>query len=133
MAVRVSNKNVICQMIEHGEIGDKVLVSGSSKELTKLGWDEARSNTPAAYLVGYLCGKKAKKAKVNKAILDLGFKEIVKGSKIFAALKGALDAGVEIAHDASVLPAQERIEGAHIDPKVKVKIADVKKKIDSKF
>lgn len=132
MVVRISNKNVLCQIIEHNDKGDRVLASGSSKELVKLGWDKARCNIPAAYLVGYLCGKKAKKVKVSKAIPDLGFRKMVKGSKVFAALKGAVDAGMEVPHDASVLPVQERIEGAHIDPKMKSKITDVKKKIDSK-
>jgi len=133
LAVRISNKNVLCQVISHEKEGDRILVSGFSKELGKLGWRGPASNTPAAYLVGYLCGKKAKKAKVEKAIFDLGFRSIVKGSKVFAALKGALDAGLEMPHDESILPSQERLEGAHIDAKLKIQVNDVKKKIDSKF
>ena len=133
LVIRVTNKNVLCQIVDHTNTGDKVLVAASSKEITKLGWKSATANTPASYLVGYLCGKKAKKAKADKAILDLGFKTIAKGSKIFAALKGALDAGLDINHDESVLPPQDRIEGAHIDAKIKTQVTDVKKKIDSKF
>ncbi len=131
LIVRVTNKNVSCQFVIHGETGDKVLASGSSTELVKLGWAGARGNTPAAYLTGYLCGKKGKKANVKSAILDLGFQSIVKGSNVFAALKGAVDAGVEIPHDESIIPAQERLEGAHIKEGSKAKVLDVKKKIDS--
>jgi len=133
MIVRISNKNVLCQMIIHGETGDKILFSGSSKELVKLGWSSARCNLPVAYLTGYLCGKKAKKAKVEKAILDLGFTDVIKGSRVFASLKGAVDAGVDIPHDASVFPPQERIEGAHMKGETKSKMIAVKKAIDSKF
>jgi large subunit ribosomal protein L18 len=129
--VRISNKNVVCQFITHGETGDRVLASGSSKELQKLGWGTARANTPAAYLTGYLCGKKGRKNGVEKAVLDIGFQSIVKGSKIFAALKGAVDAGVKIPHDVSILPAQERLDGAHIGDKIKAQVAETKKKIDA--
>jgi len=131
LVVRVSNKNVICQLIAHADEGDKVFASGNSKELQKMGWSGARGNTPAAYLTGYLCGKKGKKSGVQKAILDIGFQSIVKGSSVFAALKGAVDAGVEIPYDISVLPSQERLDGAHINDKVKSQVAEMKKKIDS--
>lgn len=131
MVVRISNKNVICQIIVHGLNGDAVLASGTSKELAKLGWKGARSNASACYLTGYLCGKKAKKAKVDKAILDTGFKTIIKGSNMFAALKGALDAGIDIPHDKAVLPTQERLDGAHINDKIKAQVLELKKKIDS--
>jgi large subunit ribosomal protein L18 len=130
-AVRFSNKNVICQVIAHGEEGDRILAAGMSKELIKLGWDLPRSNASAAYLTGYLCGKKAKTAKVSEAVFDIGFKGIVKGSNLFAALKGAVDAGLQIPHDASIFPTQDRIDGAHKDAKYKAKVAEVKKKIDS--
>lgn len=129
--VRLSNKNAICQVIANSGESDMVLASGASKELIKLGWDLPRSNASAAYLTGYLCGKKAKKAKVSEAVFDIGFKGIVKGSNLFAALKGAVDAGMQIPHDASVLPAQDRVDGAHKDAKYKAKVAEVKKKIDS--
>jgi large subunit ribosomal protein L18 len=131
LVVRISNKNVVCQLIVHEEKGDKVLASGSSKELQKMGWKSARANTPAAYLTGYLCGKKGKKSGVESAILDLGFQTVVKGSKLFAALKGAVDAGVEIPHDAGILPSADRLEGKHISEAMKAQVAETKKKIDA--
>jgi len=133
LVVRISNKNIICQAIAHGKEGDAVLAVGTSNELAKLGWKGSKSNIPAAYLTGYLCGKKALKAKVDEAVFDLGFRDVVKSSKVFATLKGALDAGLQIPHDDVILPPQDRIEGAHIDAKVKAQVDDLRKKIDSKF
>ncbi len=133
LVVRISNKNVRCQIVSYAEDGDRTTASAISKELSKMGWKGSGSNIPAAYLTGYLCGRKAVKAKTEKALLDLGFRDIVKGSKVFAALKGALDAGMNIPHDESVLPPQERLDGAHIDAKLKSQVDQVKKKIDSKF
>ena len=51
---------------------------------------------------------------IDSAILDIGLKSPIKGSKIFAALKGAVDAGLEIPHGDFVFPADERIRGEHI-------------------
>jgi large subunit ribosomal protein L18 len=131
--VRISNKNVICQVIEYHAHGDKVLASGSSQELSKLGWTGAGANIPAAYLVGYLCAKKAVKSKPKKAVLDTGFMELVAGTTPFAALKGALDGGLEIPHSESILPSKERLDGAHIGENLKIMVEKTKKNIDSKF
>jgi large subunit ribosomal protein L18 len=40
--------------------------------------------------------------------------EPVPGSKVFAVLKGALDAGLQIPHGEEVLPPEDRISGKHI-------------------
>jgi len=50
--VRMSSKNTYIQFIAYDEIGDKVLASASSKELTKFGWTAPTGNLPAAYLTG---------------------------------------------------------------------------------
>ncbi len=132
LVIRLSNKLVRCQVIDRAAGGDAVKASATSQDLAKLGWKGAGANTPAAYLVGYLCGKRAKKAKVGNAVLDMGFQAIVKGSNVFACLKGAVDAGLEVPHDASVFPQPERLEGAHIKSAAKPNVAEVKKAIDSK-
>ena len=67
-------------------------------------------NTSSAYLTGYLCGKKALKEGIEGAVLDLGLKTSINGSKIYAALKGAVDAGMNIPHNESILP-QRRDQG----------------------
>lgn len=112
--VRRSLNNISAQIIGYETEGDKVLVAAHSRELLKLGWKGRRRNLPAAYLVGYLCGMKAKKAKINDAIFDAGFYTSVKGSVIYAVLKGALDAGLKIPHNEAVFPPADRIMGKHI-------------------
>jgi len=113
--VRCTLKRVIAQMIKAEIVGDKVLVSADSSELAKkYGWLGNRSNLPAAYLTGLLCGFKALASGVKEAVLDIGLQSPTKGSRVFAALKGVLDAGVLVPHDESVLPNDARIQGQHI-------------------
>ncbi len=114
LIVRKSNKGFLCQVIEYQTTGDKVLVSSSSRELPKLGWNFSGGNIPAAYLTGLLCGKKAAENGVEYAILDSGLYTSVKGSRLYAALKGAVDGGLEVPHSKEVLPPQERVSGKHI-------------------
>lgn len=125
------------QIIEYTPKGDNILVTTSSKELQKnFGWDIARKNTPAAYLTGLLAGIKAKEKKLKDAILDLGLQKITKGSLIFAAVKGANDAGFMVPYDAETMPSEERITGKHIKfknasfDKVKAAIMQYKPKQD---
>jgi large subunit ribosomal protein L18 len=113
--VRLSLKNVIVQVIEAKSIGDKVLVSAHSHELAKsYGWKCNGGNLPSAYLTGLLCGYKALANGVETAFLDIGLHLPVKRSRIFAALKGLVDAGVEVPHSEEVLPEDSRIAGEHI-------------------
>ena len=82
--VRCTLKRVITQVIKAEIVGDKVLVSADSNELArKYGWLGNRSNLPAAYLTGLLCGLKALSSGVKEAILDIGLQSPTKGSKIF--------------------------------------------------
>ena len=127
LVIRKSLKNIIAQIVIYEPKGDKIVVSTSSADLKKNGWKLSGSNTPAAYLVGYLIGKKAKDAKVTKAILDLGFYDLIKGSKIYAAVKGAVDAGLDVPHDKKIFPSEDRISGKHISDYKKI---DVKKQFD---
>lgn len=113
--VRRSLKNILIQIIQYHPDGDHVLVSASTKELQKkFSWNNARRNTPAAYLVGLLVGIKAKGKHIAEAILDIGRQKTTKGSLLFAAVQGAQDAGIKIAINKDVLPSQARIQGEHI-------------------
>jgi large subunit ribosomal protein L18 len=120
LVVRRSLKNIVVQLIRYSPNGDEVLASAHSKELRKYGWLGATSNTSAAYLVGLLCAKKALAKKHSKAILDIGFQAPTKGAKVFAALKGALDAGLEIPHKEDLIPSDARIRGEHIAAYAKI-------------
>ncbi|MEM4756306.1 MAG: 50S ribosomal protein L18, partial [Candidatus Woesearchaeota archaeon] len=86
----------------------------SSKLLERFGWVYSAKNTPAAYLIGYLAGKRAVAKGITEAVLDLGLARTFAGIKYYAVLKGAVDAGLAIPHDPSCYPSQERILGNHI-------------------
>lgn len=115
IVVRGSLKNVIAQVVVAKPKGDEVLVSAHSRELTKeYGWKASRGNLPAAYLTGFLCGSKAKAQNIEEAILDIGLHSPSKGARVFAALKGVLDAGVMVPHSEEKLPDENRIKGEHV-------------------
>ena len=107
LVVRKSNKNYTVQVIEYQKEGDRVLVSATSRELAALGYKGHCGNSKAAYLVGYLAGKRALKNKVESAVLDMGMVSAVLGSVAFAALRGAVDAGLDVPHNEEILPAAE--------------------------
>ncbi len=113
--VRCTLKRVIAQMVKAEIVGDKVVVAADSRELAKrYGWLGSCSNLSAAYLTGLLCGYKALGSGVKEAVFDIGLQSPTKGAKIFAALKGVLDAGVVVPHDEKVLPSENRIQGQHV-------------------
>ena len=115
LVVRLTLKNTIIQIIESELIGDKVVVSAHSHELARsYGWFSNGGNIPSAYLTGLLCGFKAMNNGVEKAFLDIGLHIPSKGTRIFAALKGVVDAGVEVPHSENILPNESRISGKHI-------------------
>lgn len=131
LVVRLSNAQAIVQIIDYAPEGDITLASAVSKELPKFGYLGSTSNLSAVYLTAYLAAKRALSVGVDSAILDIGLKSPIKGSKVFAALKGAVDAGLYIPYGEAILPADERIRGEHIseyaesldDDEVKVKFS----------
>ena len=115
IVARGSLKHMTVQVVNAKVEGDEVLASAHSKELVRdYGWKGACGNVPAAYLTGLLCGLKALQKGIKKAILDIGLRTPVKGSRVFAVLKGALDAGLEVPHSEEILPDDSRIRGEHI-------------------
>ncbi|HIH16519.1 MAG TPA: 50S ribosomal protein L18, partial [Candidatus Diapherotrites archaeon] len=80
LVVRKTNNNSIVQVVKYAQAGDECLVVAQSGELRKLGWTRHTGNLPAAYLTGYLCGKKAKKQSLLEAVLDIGLLTPVHGS-----------------------------------------------------
>ena len=114
LVTRASLKNVTVQIIVAKPHGDEVLAAANSRELVKnYGWKAPTGNVPAAYLTGLLCGLKAKAKDVEEAILDIGLVSPTKGSKVFAALSGVLDAGVDVPHSEEKI-VKERNKGEHI-------------------
>tara|TARA_B100000315_G_C14261462_1_gene444368 strand:+ start:62 stop:607 length:546 start_codon:yes stop_codon:yes gene_type:complete len=111
LVIRKTLTSTIAQIVNYDENGDKTIISANSAELKKVGWKMNTGNIPAAYLTGMLLAKKAKEKKIGKAIVDLGLVTPTKGSKIFAALKGAIDNGLDIPHSEDMFPLDEQING----------------------
>ncbi|MGZ4908105.1 MAG: 50S ribosomal protein L18 [Halobacteriota archaeon] len=114
MVVRKGGNNIILQLVDHSEAGDVTLVSAHALELKKFGYKGSTGNTPAAYLAGVLFGVRALQNGFDDGVLDLGLNASSKGSRVYAALKGALESGFEIPHDEGPLPSPERVNGEHI-------------------
>ena len=114
MVVRISNKYISVQLINLGPIGDATVVSVSSKDLLSYGWKAPINNLPSSYLTGFLLGKKALSIGIKEAVLDIGLHSGTKGSKTFAAHKGAIDAGLDSPHSEVAFGSWERIRGEHI-------------------
>ena len=121
LVIRKTNKNLIVQFVIYKGSGDKVMTTVISNSLKKYGWKGAYRNIPSAYLCGLLAGVKARDSKISKAILDSGFYPSIKGSVIYAALKGVVDSGVEIPHSDGIFPDEKRLVGEHIVKNEKTK------------
>jgi len=126
--VRFTNKDIICQVVSSKIKGDVCHCAAYAHELPKYGLKVGLTNYSAAYCVGLLCARRLLKkynldanfegtAEVTAeyedsyvhgndedgpnafhALLDVGLKRTTLGSKIFAAMKGAFDGGLEIPH-----------------------------------
>jgi large subunit ribosomal protein L18 len=130
IVVRRSLQNIRVQFIDYNQQGDEIVASAISSELkSTYQWKYSADSTPAAYLTGLLAGARAKKAGIEEGVLDIGLYHPTKGSRVFAALKGVLDAGVDCPHDEEMLPSKERLAGAHLNKDIKPSIDDIHKKI----
>ncbi len=114
LVIRKSLRNIQLQLIGYDKKGDKVIVSSHSNALKKFGWPLNNDNLPAAYLTGLLIGKNALQKHIKEAVLDIGLYTSIKGSRLYAALKGVVDTGFKVNHSPDILPSQDRINGSHI-------------------
>jgi len=114
MVVRKSNKYVTVQFVKFGEKGDETIASATTMELKKIGFP-GKCNTPSAYLAGIAAAKKARAKGVGEFVLDIGRQTASRGSIVFAALKGALDAGLKTSHAPEMIPSEDRIKGSHLN------------------
>ena len=134
--VRVSNTRVVCQVVSWEKDGDKVELSVTGDDLvSRYNWPESNSrmNIPASYLVGYAMGKAALAQGAEEAILDIGLAASTPGNRVFSALKGMVDAGLDIPHGENVLPDEERINGAHINGDIAAAVESTKTKIEGAY
>merc|ERR1711977_168949 len=126
--VRFTNKDIICRVVSSKIKGDICHAAAYAHELPRYGLKVGLTNYSAAYCVGLLCARRLLQkynldgnfegtAEVTAeyedsyvhgndedgpnafhALLDVGLKRTTLGSKIFAAMKGAFDGGLEIPH-----------------------------------
>jgi len=114
VVTRVSLRHMNVQIIEATPTGDRVIASAKSQELRNYDWKTPCGNLPSAYLTGLLCGVRASGKKVKEAVPDIGLTQPTKGARIFASVKGVVDAGVKVPHSTEKLPSEERLKGQHI-------------------
>lgn len=129
--VRKTLNQTIVQLVVADPAGDRVLATAQSLELKEHGWSSGTGNLPAAYLTGYLAGKKASAKGVTEAVLDIGAQRPSKGGRLFAALQGLVDSGVSVPHSPDILPSKERLRGAHISEDVAKQFDTVKSKLEA--
>jgi len=127
MVVRITNKDVICQVVSSKIIGDEVFCAAYAHELPRYGLSVGLTNYAACYCTGLLLARRLLK-KVNmedyegteevtgeyfmeeadyeeedpkepfECYLDVGLRRTTTGARVFAALKGATDGGLKVPH-----------------------------------
>ena len=132
LVVRKSLNGIRVSIVQYEANGDKILFTIDSQSLNKIGWKGNTGNLPSAYLTGMMLGKKAVQEGIREAILDMGLNNSTRGSRIYAALAGAIDAGLKIPLGAEILPPKERISGEHISNYAK-SIKNDKSKYEKQF
>ncbi|XP_020106804.1 60S ribosomal protein L5-like [Ananas comosus] len=122
--VRFTNKDIVAQIISASICGDLVLAAAYSHELPRYGLEVGLTNYAAAYCTGLLLARRVlKKLEMDeeyegnveatgedfsvepaetrrpfRALLDVGLVRTTTGNRVFGALKGALDGGLDIPH-----------------------------------
>ena len=111
VVVRLSNNHTRVHVSRYNPEGDENSAQTISKELEEYGWEHHTGNLPAAYLTGFLAGHKAD---TEEAILDIGLRKNSRKGRVFAAVQGLRDAGVEVPAGEEAIPDQSRMNGEHI-------------------
>jgi len=135
--VRFTNKDIIAQIVYSKIDGDHVLSAAYAHELPRYGINNGLTNWPAAYCVGLLLARRVltklgladkyegctepdgERFEVEydgdgprpfKAFLDVGLQRTTTGSRIFGALKGAIDGGLVIPYSEKRFPGYDTDE-----------------------
>lgn len=114
LVARLTNRRAIAQLMTFESAGDRTITQADSKEFEKWGW-EWKKNSAACYLVGFALARRALAAGVSEAIFDAGLRTPIRGGRLAAVVKGAVDGGLKIAHNPEILPPEERIIGKDPD------------------
>ena len=130
--VRCSGRRVRVAVVDFDPRGDRVVASADSAELGRIAFPPSSlASTPAAYLTGLLAGLRAKSRGAEEAVLDIGLHHATSGGRLAAALKGLLDAGLEIPHGGEKFPSADRLAGAHLPKRLPEPLEAYKLKLPS--
>jgi len=133
LVVRITNKDVICQIFAADLTHDVCIAAAYSHELPRYGIKFGLTNYAAAYGVGLLLARRVnQKFKLDyegstditgevfnveanaegpnpfRAMLDVGLARTTTGARIFGALKGATDGGLDVPHNERRFPGSKR-------------------------
>jgi len=134
LIVRFSNKDIVCQIAYAKIGGDVVVTSAYSHELPRYGVKVGLTNYAAAYATGLLLARRhLKKLKLDglyqgvteangetynvesqegqpgafRCYLDVGLSRTTTGARLFGAMKGAVDGGLDIPHSETRFPGYD--------------------------
>lgn len=138
LVFRKTNRDLICQIVSTDLDHDVVVCSAYAHELQEYGVKAGLTNYAAAYCTGLLLARRIS-AKFNleyegaaevdgayysveadqegdknhafKAVLDVGLARTTTGARIFGALKGASDGGLNIPHTDKRFPGSVKADG----------------------
>jgi len=135
--VRITNKDIITQVFSSDLTHDVCLASAYAHELQRYGITLGLTNYAAAYCTGLLLARRVNakygldkdyegntsidgadyNVEANpdgnapfKALLDIGLTRTTTGARIFGALKGACDGGLDVPHKDRRFPGSKRDE-----------------------
>ncbi|XP_052180341.1 60S ribosomal protein L5-like [Diospyros lotus] len=170
--VRFTNKNILAQITSASIAGDIVLAAAYAHELPHYGLEVGLTNYAAAYCTGLLLARRvlkmlemdveyegnveatgedfyvepAESRRPFRALLDVGLIRTTTGNRVFGALKGALDGGLDIPHsekrfagfskDSKQLDAEvhrKYIYGGHVAAYMRTLMEDEPEKYQSHF
>jgi len=144
MVVRFTNKDIVAQIVYARIEGDMVVCAAYAHELPRYGVKVGLTNYAAAYCTGLLLARRLLK-KFNldqtyegqveadgedfyvedvdgapgafRAYLDVGLARTTTGARVFGALKGAADGGIDIPHSNRRFPGYDA-ESKEFSPQV---------------
>lgn len=144
LIVRFSNTNITCQIAYSRIVGDIVVCAAYSNELPNYGVKVGLTNYAAAYCTGLLVARRLLKKlgldrlyegctevtaeeysvepvedgpNAFRCYLDVGLTRTSTGARVFGALKGAVDGGINIPHSVKRFPGYSA-ENKSYDPEV---------------
>ncbi|KAL2488407.1 60S ribosomal protein L5-2 [Forsythia ovata] len=141
--VRFTNQDIIAQIVSASIAGDMVLAAAYAHELPRYGLEIGLTNYAAAYCTGLLLARRvlktlemdeeyegnveatgedfsvepAESRRPFRALLDVGLIRTTTGNRVFGALKGALDGGLDIPHSDKRFAGFNK-ESKQLDPEV---------------